>query len=405
MSGQRTSALWVGAVISAALACGSCSKPKPTQIIVRVEAEDDGVGWLGAVTVRIRGTTENMVSQNYTATVRPQGFPMEWGLVPTAENSSSELEITAQGIARNSPTVASVQRARARFVEGRVLRIDLFLFRACTPDREFVCRLASPMGSDQTCGLGGACVPALRADGVALDRDGGTIAFPDVVIGDVVQAPNDSGASEAGAIDSGVAFDSGVPNDSGVSVDTGVAFDSGAPLDSAVPCVPRVVINEVQLRNNAGTDREYVELFNVGACDADLSGWRLVTHQGMVTPTILTFSAGETLSRGAYLVAAHTTTAVMTASRVIRWPDANRFSETAGAVRLERADGSVADRVGWRVTADTTVLPVTFVEGSPVEFTGSVHVVLAREPNGQDTESNSGDFLPNASTSPGLPNP
>lgn len=398
--------------ISSALGVSSCSQPRPTQLVIRVNAEDDGAGWLGTVRVQLRNTrTGESLMQPFENPVAARAFPMEWGLFPTEASLGATLEVTAEGIAPMSGgAIASRQRALVNYVPGRVIRIDMVLYRACTEGVETSCRGAGVNGEELTCDRG-RCVPARRSTGVALDRDGAVVSIADASSVDVPSLPDSSIDPVDASVPPIDARDASLPDgmDSGVVTDTGVALDTGvAPPDSGV-CAPRVVINEVQLRNNAGADREYIELFNAGSCTANLHTWRLVAKRGVVTPTVYSFSGTDMLPPGGYLLVAHVNTNFVSAPPVpiLRWFDLDLLDDRVGGLRLEGAAPTrpLVDAVGWMESEAMGAVDPMFVEVAPIGYIVAQQVSFARRANGADTMNNSVDFEPNSPQSPGAANP
>ena len=93
---------------------------------------------------------------------------------------------------------------------------------------------------------------------------------------------------------SGSGGSSGSSGSSGGGNGSGGASTGGA--GGAGGAAPNVVINEVESSN--GTPGDWVELYNAGASNADLSGWRFLDNDDTHTPHVL--PGGTVLAPGAY---------------------------------------------------------------------------------------------------------
>ncbi len=418
----------------------------------RVDAEEGNRDrWLDSVVLRVRDARAiDRGSLELPLQVTNESFPIEWGLLATEKDRGASIEVIAEG--RRGGAVQSQQRALVSFVSERVVRIDLFLARACTVQRVEYCRTLVP-GVELTCGRAGQCELAQRSGGTALDRDAeASVAFVDATAPDVVLASPDAerdgavsapDASDAGRLDADAAMDA-TPTDTGVPpidtgvppIDTGVPpIDTGVPpIDTGVPpadtgvppadtgvppadtgvppadsgCITRVVINEVQVFDSdpPPTPREYIELHNAGTCAVSLNNWRIVTRTGAGAFDLFTFGPAHSIAPGGYVVVADSAhPSVPSAS--LRWMSnsVGYLGNTVGGLRLLDHTGAVVDRVGWAEGA--MVDPgAEYVEGSWVSYVaGRAILTLARSPNGQDTNRNNVDFVFSATVpSPGARN-
>lgn len=118
----------------------------------------------------------------------------------------------------------------------------------------------------------------------------------------------------------------------------------------------RVVINEVQ-SNPKGDNNDFIELYNAGDGDADLSGWLL--YDGGGKQKGFTIPAGTTIKAGAYLVYEC---------------DKNAAAGTAPTFGLSKSgdEVTIADATGQQI--DHVVLPEMADGGSS----------YARVPDGSD---------------------
>jgi hypothetical protein len=372
-----------------------------TQLVFRVDAEEGNRDrWLDSVVLRVRDTRAvDRGSLELPAQVTNDSFPLEWGLLATDKDRGASIEVIAEG--RRAGAVQSQQRALVSFVNDRVVRIDLFLARACTVQRVEYCRTLVP-GVDLTCGREGQCELAQRTSGTALDRDAeASVSFADATAPDVTLAPPDA------AQDSGVITPDATPADaaprSDAAMDAPPADSTAPPPDAA--CRTNVVINEVQVFSASTAAYEYIELHNTETCAVSLDGWSLVAQLGATTPEVFRFNATHVIAPGGYLLIADPTTPGLPGT-AIRWVSTGLgyFGDSVGGVRLLDRLNTPIDRVGW--TDSAMVRPgLMYREFDPVLFPAAqAGAVLSRSPNGSDTDDNASDFSLMVAPSPGAPN-
>jgi predicted extracellular nuclease len=209
----------------------------------------------------------------------------------------------------------------------------------CTPDCNGIA-----CGADDGCG--GQCVGTCPNAGEVCNPatfvcEGGDAGVPD------------AGADDAGVPDAGVE-DAGVP-------DAGVA-DAGT-TDGGIDCtgtVAHVVISQIATRGPgkavpaAGSaNDEFVELYNPGASDVDISGWKLKysssSNPGSFATTLFTVAASTVIkAKKYYLFAAGPDVYSGTAAG-----DAAKTGTTGigiadtGNLKLEDAAGAKIDQVGF----------------------------------------------------------
>lgn len=135
------------------------------------------------------------------------------------------------------------------------------------------------------------------------------------------------------------------------------AGDIGSSTPSQAVRISEVMYHPVD-ENAAQEHHEYVELFNRGEGDADLSGWQLT---GDVQ---YTFPAGTRLPAGGYLVIAKNRTALLTISNYQVNPSlvlgdyAGELDNGGGTVTLQSANGIATDSLAyddgfpWPIGAD-----------------------------------------------------
>jgi hypothetical protein len=139
---------------------------------------------------------------------------------------------------------------------------------------------------------------------------------------------------------------------------------------------------------------EFVELINVGAAPADLTGFRLVyrSANGTTEETLAAVPAGASLDPGARYVFGGTTF----------WGTSNQtytsgLASAAGGVGLRNSSGQLVDSLGYGNATNI------FVEGAPAGSPtpgGS----LSRLPDGADSNYNASDFSWVSPPTPGAAN-
>jgi lamin tail-like protein len=149
------------------------------------------------------------------------------------------------------------------------------------------------------------------------------------------------------------------------------------------PAASRLVINEIDY-DEVGADGEgFVEIFNAGAVDADLSGIALVLVDGGTSGEYLRRALSGTLAAGAYLVVA---------------VDAQNGPD--GVALIDTAAGTLLDALSYEGAIEVATIgsqTYNLVEGAqlPVSVADSNTVAgsLARIPNGRDTNDAAGDWV------------
>ena len=148
------------------------------------------------------------------------------------------------------------------------------------------------------------------------------------------------------------------------------------------PAGPRLMINEIDYDQVGADTGGFVEIFNGGDSDANLSGIALVLVDGGTGTEYLRRALSGTLATGAYLVVA---------------VDAQNGPD--GVALIDTADGTLLDALSYEgAIALATIGSQTYnlVEGTqlPVSVADSTTVdgSLARFPNGRDTNDAAGDW-------------
>jgi hypothetical protein len=166
---------------------------------------------------------------------------------------------------------------------------------------------------------------------------------------------------------------------------------------------PNVVISEIQVRSDADTDDEFVELYNPSGSPVDLTGWKLArkTQSGLTQNNLIASMSGTIPAKGYFLIASPESLASGSADEVY---GTSSHISVDNTVLLFGADGTtLVDMVGMGVSsasetasidnpisggsverkAQSSSSDVTMGLGGTDEFAG----------NGWDTDDNSADFL------------
>jgi hypothetical protein len=149
------------------------------------------------------------------------------------------------------------------------------------------------------------------------------------------------------------------------------------------PAAPRLVINEIDYDQLGADTGGFVEIFNAGGSDADLSGLALVLVDGGAGTEYLRRALSGSLAAGAYLVVA---------------VDAQNGPD--GVALIDTADGTLLDALSYEGAIELATIgsrTYNLVEGTqlPVSVADSntVDGSLARIPNGGDTNDAAGDWI------------
>jgi hypothetical protein len=171
--------------------------------------------------------------------------------------------------------------------------------------------------------------------------------------------------------------------------------DAGPPADPAI-----VRVNEFSVGVEGALGDEFVEIVNVGASVADLSGWRLVYRSGAGTTdnSLGTLPDGTTLAPGAFLLFGGSAYAgAHPADRTF----STGLASAAGGLALRDAAGAVIDSVGWG-TATNAFVETAAAAAPPIAPAPGTSG--ARFPDGHDTNDNSADFAVDDTPTPGAAN-
>lgn len=157
-------------------------------------------------------------------------------------------------------------------------------------------------------------------------------------------------------------------------------------------CIDQVKVNEVQTAGSVAND-EWIELFNACTSPVNLSGSKLVYRSATNstpndTSTIAPLTG--TLAAGGYYLVANAGFGGAADIKPFA-AGATGLAPTGGAVGLRNALGTLVDSVGWGSANNP------LVEGAASTAPNGGQSV-ARRPNGKDTNNNSVDLTPGATT-------
>lgn len=164
----------------------------------------------------------------------------------------------------------------------------------------------------------------------------------------------------------------------------------------SVTCFSQVVINEVYGGGgNSGAfyRNDFVELYNNGSSDVDLSGYKVeyFSATGTTVANTLTITAGKVIkANGFFLI--QMAAGSNTAAAALPTPDATgtaAMSGTAGRVYLKNSASDLLDAVSFGAATPS--------EGSPAPATTN-QTSAQRKIDGEDTNNNSVDFATGAPT-------
>ncbi len=205
--------------------------------------------------------------------------------------------------------------------------------------------------------------------------------------GAATATPTDTPTTTATPTDTGTPTQTGTatqtPTASNTPTATGTGTATHTPTATLRPPV-HIVISEFRSRGPAGSDDEFVELFNPSAAAVNIGGWQIKKSSGCGTTitSLLTIPAGIILQPGQHYLAANTAAGVSS-------PD-QTFSSTIsddGGVAVLASNDSIIDQVGMCATT-------TYREGTALaSLTGTTDQSYQRRSGGcVDTNNNTSDF-------------
>lgn len=168
---------------------------------------------------------------------------------------------------------------------------------------------------------------------------------------------------------------------------------------------PGIVISELRLAGPRGTNDEFVELFNASDTAVNISGWALrsannVVFSGGVSNTFarVTIPANVTIQPGCYFLITNNTATTGYSGTVTADLSYSTGIADDGGVAIIRADGTIADQIGFFNTTTNQGVSAYF-EGTKITVTTplpSLNRSFERLPDAafgyQDTNNNANDF-------------
>jgi hypothetical protein len=154
-----------------------------------------------------------------------------------------------------------------------------------------------------------------------------------------------------------------------------------APSELA-PCGAAVVVNEIQTSGPGGDDDEFVEIYNTGTCEVDVSEYQLVYRSASGTDDLELWHGVSKLFPGQFFAVGGKQYSYGAPDFQI--PDGIALGAAGGGVALKKA-GKTLDQVGWGTS-------VNYVNGTPASAPSSGKSI-GRHPDGKDTGNNLVDFL------------
>jgi hypothetical protein len=153
---------------------------------------------------------------------------------------------------------------------------------------------------------------------------------------------------------------------------------------------PHVVISELRTRGAAGTDDEFVEIFNATGNSVDISNWKIRKSSGCgsTATDLVTIPAGETLVPGQYYLVGNPSGF----TGVVDQTFSSAIADDGGVALLDNG-AKIIDQVGM---CNGTL----YKEGNPLDkLSGDVDQSYERESACTDTDDNAADFRWNSSSS------
>jgi len=155
-------------------------------------------------------------------------------------------------------------------------------------------------------------------------------------------------------------------------------------------------INEFMTGSTGAPSNEFVELVNIGAAAADVSGYKLAYRSGAGTSdvTLATIPSGTTVTAGGFYLFGGSGYA---GSATPDQSFSTALAATAGGLALRDAAGAIVDSLGY---GDATN---AFVEGHAAAAPPAAAAPgnsAVRLPDGHDTNDNSADFSVTSTPTP-----
>ena len=161
---------------------------------------------------------------------------------------------------------------------------------------------------------------------------------------------------------------------------------------SAPAAHSQVVINEFAYDDSGPDDEEFVELFNAGDTDVEVTGWSLETGSDAGPGPRYDLPDGRVIEPRGYLVVGN--------SRVPRvevvLPSSGTLCNGPAYVILRREDGEIADRVVYEANKGLAGFPAEALAEGAIwgnhVLVAATHMSWQRWSDGRDTERNDEDF-------------
>jgi hypothetical protein len=141
-----------GAVASLAVGCGS----SPTALIIQIDSNIPVGTELRdfEVSAQRENAPTTFFDNTYSLLTGSVTLPASLAVIPRDPNDSRTVTVVVTGHTAHGPVV---QRARVRIAPGHVSELDMYLEQSCVnAEANHTC------ATDETCGLGGVCIPVDR---------------------------------------------------------------------------------------------------------------------------------------------------------------------------------------------------------------------------------------------------
>lgn len=212
---------------------------------------------------------------------------------------------------------------------------------------------------------------------------GGTLSDDDDDVTDGGSSgSNGGGASSSGGGGGSSSGSSGSSSSS--SSGGGGSSSSGSGTSGGGAECGTIVINEVR-----HDEKDFVELYNAGDCELDMSGYKLVYRSDKGTSDAWSIDLTGQLDADDYYIIAESSYSGSKRATL------NSLAKAGGGLALKKGS-SIVDKMGWGSATNN------FVDGQVAPVANGAKS-LQRSPNGNDTDDNADDFIVDDAT-PNAPN-